>query len=139
MPKTSSKAAAAESVTGSAAASAVERVDLLDALEVGEPGSAPLPAVFAGVEFAINRYYPAAVIWEWSDLQREDTSSWTDEQIRTGNRKILRIIIAADDHDMIDPLLDEIGKRSIPEARRIFAYLNNRAGLTDKWGNVLAL
>ena len=42
-----------------------------------------------------------------------------------GNRKILRIIIAADDHDMIDPLLDEISKRSIPEARQYLYTLNN--------------
>lgn len=145
--KTSSKPAA-ESIEGSAAASAVseadtdnaeDRLDLMDALEVGAPGLAPLPVTFRGIDFAIKRYYPPEVIWEWSDLQRKDSDTMKPTEVAATNKKILSIIIDDESHNVIDDLLAVIGDRSIPEARRVYTFMNMKAGLTDKWGNPLAL
>lgn len=145
--KKSSKSAA-ESLEGSAAASAVsetdtdtveDRLDLMEALEVGAPGLAPLPVTFRGIDFAIKRYYPPEVIWEWSDLQRKDSDTMKPTEVAESNKKILSIIIADEFHDVIDDLLAAIGDRSIPEARRVYAFMNMKAGLTDRWGNPLAL
>lgn len=141
--KKSSKSAA-ESLEGSAAASAVsenaeDRLDLMEALEVGAPGLAPLPVTFRGIDFAIKRYYPPEVIWEWSDLQRKDSDTMKPTEVAESNKQILSIIIDDEYHDVIDDLLAAIGDRSIPEARRVYAFMNMKAGLTDRWGNPLAL
>lgn len=127
----------------------VQRVDLLDSLEVGEPGLPPVPCTLGGIDFAINRYYSPATIVKWCDIQRQDieiTDNMTASQrlevarrIEKGNREVLRIIVAEEDHDKIEDILTVIGDRSVPEARRIFAFMNIQAGLTDKWGNPLAL
>ena len=147
MPSNKKSQKSAAEPTGSAAASAVsedvstsdvERVDLLDALAIGEPELPPLPVRFRDIEFSINRYYSPDTIWKWADLQRRDTTKMTPKQIDEGNRALLKIIIPESDHHLIDDILAAVGDRSIPEARRIYAYMNLQAGLTDKWGNPLA-
>lgn len=115
------------------------RVDLLDALQVGSADLEPLPVTLRGVDFSINRYYSPETIWQWADLQRRDTETMTAADIATGNRELLRIVIAEQDHDQIEALLAIIDERSVPEARRIFQYINNLAGLVDRQGNPLAL
>lgn len=147
MPSNKKSQKSAAEPTGSAAASAVsddvstsdvERVDLLDSLAIGEPGLPPVPVRFRDIEFSINRYYAPETIWEWADLQRRDTTNMKASEIEAGNRALLKIIIPESDHHLIDDILAAVGDRSIPEARRIYAYMNVQAGLTDQWGNPLA-
>ncbi|QCG77027.1 tail assembly chaperone [Gordonia phage Ewald] len=152
--KKSDKSAADPNIEGSAADSVVSeddgRIDLMDALQIGEPGLPPVPVKLADLQFSINRFYAPETIWKWSDLNRkfadelpaEATAAQQAkylENIVETNREILRLVIVEADHDKIDGLLTIIADRSIPEARRIIAYINNLAGLTDKWGNPLAL
>lgn len=142
-----SQKSAAEPVEGSAADSVVsdevstsdvERVDLLEALAIGEPGLPPVLVKFRDIEFSINRYYSPETIWQWADLQRRDTTAMSAAEVEAGNRALLKIIIPESDHHLIDDILAAVGDRSIPEARRIYAYMNVQAGLTDQWGNPLA-
>lgn len=120
-------------------------VDLMDALEIGKPGLDPVAAKFRGVHFRINRHYSPTTIWEWSDLQRKNAAAMLDlksvdaAEVEATNRRLMEIIVWADDHDKVDELMSLINDRSMPEAQRIYGYLHNLAGLTDKWGNPLAL
>lgn len=145
--KKSDKSAADTDVVSAAASSTADTdkdavIDLMDALEVGTPGLDPVSAKFRGVRFRINRHYSPTTIWEWSDLQRKNAAASAAEDaaaVGETNRELMQVIVDERDHDRIDELLDLIGDRSLPEAKRIFAYLFNVAGLTDKWGNPLAL
>ncbi|MGB6246113.1 hypothetical protein [Gordonia sp. (in: high G+C Gram-positive bacteria)] len=136
------KKAAAPAVEAEAAATnedAVERVDLMDSLAIGTPSLEPVPVTLKGVQFSILRYFSPETVWKWSDLQRVDPASLKPTEVAENNRALLEMIIPADDHDKIGALLAVLEDRSVPEARRIFAYINNLAGLTDRQGNVLAL
>ncbi|QWY82293.1 tail assembly chaperone [Gordonia phage Phishy] len=154
MPSTSSKkksdkSAADPNLEGSAADSVVSeddgRIDLMDALQIGEPGLPPVKVKLGAIEFAINRFYAPQTIWRWSDLNRKFTDDLPADataaqqakhlkEIEAANREIFQIIMVESDHDKIDGLLTTLEDRSIPEVRRIVAYINNLAGLTDKWG-----
>ncbi|WLP91317.1 hypothetical protein [Gordonia sp. NB41Y] len=136
-PDMDSTAASAAPQTESSSTDDTARLDLMDSLQVGSPSLAPVPVTFRGIDFEINRYYPPEVIWEWSDLQR--TIPDDPKGIEESNRKLLAIIIPAECHDKIDELLAAIADRSIPEARRVYAFMNQTAGLTDRAGNPLAL
>ncbi|MFT4127290.1 MAG: hypothetical protein QM662_13815 [Gordonia sp. (in: high G+C Gram-positive bacteria)] len=137
--KSKSTKTAAEPDEGSAAAAVSEEstIDLMDALAVGTPGLPPVAATLRGIDFRIRRYYTPETIWEWSDLQRRDVADLKPTEVSALNRQLMSIVIV--DEDKIDDLLAVIGDRSIAEARRIYAYINQVAGLTDKWGNPLAL
>ncbi|WFN93475.1 hypothetical protein [Gordonia sihwensis] len=117
----------------------VERIDLASILEVGTPGTEPVPVTIKGVDFSINRYFSPDTVWAWSDLQRADPSELTPSEVAEGNRAVLKILLPEEDHDKIEELLAILDTRSIAESRRIFLYINNLAGLVDRQGNALAL
>lgn len=137
MPSTKKKAAAPAEPEAAASPDDVQRVDLLDALAVGTPDLEPLQVTLHGVDFSINRWYSPATVWRWSDIMRDTPEGLA--AIAKYNRALMRIVIPEADHDKIEDLLAIIENRTVPEARRLYAYLHHLAGLTDKLGNPLAL
>ncbi|WP_411815764.1 hypothetical protein [Gordonia sp. SND2] len=124
---------------GAEQSATVERIDLLECLTVGEPGLAPVPVTLWGIDFSINRYYSPETVFAWVDIQRSNPADLSNEQLDKSNHELMKILLSEDDHDKIDELLEKIGARTVPEMRRVFAYINNLAGLTDRQGNALAL
>ncbi|MFT3661996.1 MAG: hypothetical protein QM809_11500 [Gordonia sp. (in: high G+C Gram-positive bacteria)] len=137
MSSTKKKSAAVASEEGAATGGAA--VDLLASLQVGDPEMTPVPCTLGGIEFSIRRYFSSTTIWAWSDLQRRDVETMKPTEVADLNRELLGILLAEEDSGKVDQILDFIADRSIPEARRIYTYMNTLAGLVDRAGNLLPL
>lgn len=154
MPGSKKARTPADDTRSSAGSSAVDRLDLADALAIGTPDLEPKPITYKGIELDLCRYYTADAVESLVDsanslrklsvsigeLERDDPERTA--MLQDGVSAALDAIVAQlfpGQEEQTAVLIVKLDERSAGEVARIFQKIYQEAGILNELGEFLAL